>query len=530
MAAHVFEKPGTYTVAVADAAKTVSYSCEVTVHDPDLVFAGAKTSCFSTSGNFDGCPAGANQVTTSDFALVRNAAAATNTVRRLLLRRGEKWVASSMAAFDVPGPGLIGAFGSGARPVIQAAAGFAESAIVSFSSPTTPTMKDWRLMDVTVDGGSNTNTKIWAVGAMGGIDQLTLLRVNPNAVTLGLMFVDTLLDIWNADSNAARHGHHIWDQLSVLDMDITNMPSGTPLVPSSYNYGTYLAGERVFYAGNSMDGKGAATTGVSHNARFTYLAKAAISNNTLQRPGPVEHNIKLHAAAWGDTGVAGAGGIGGGYSRWVVISDNLFVSSYNAWQVAVGPQDDVSDNRVKDVILERNLHRSGPGAQLGQVIWASEVTSRNNVFDTTGALSHGGIRVGRRSPVSLPSDQVRVYNNTVTSLDTASNFVAVELHRDVTNVKVQNNLAYAPFDSNRVMISGTGSATAPLIASNNSTNLQLDPLFEGPLSTVSGFKLKSGSYAVKAGAATGSMPQVFSDLFVVDRPVGVAADLGAAAR
>ncbi len=41
------------------------------------MFAGTKTTCFSTSGSFAGCPAGANQVTTSDFAAVKNAVTAT---------------------------------------------------------------------------------------------------------------------------------------------------------------------------------------------------------------------------------------------------------------------------------------------------------------------------------------------------------------------------------------------------------------------------------------------------------------------
>jgi len=527
VAAHVFETPGKYTVAVVDATKTVSYKCQITVEDPDVVFAGAKTSCFSTTGNFAGCPQDANRVKTSDLAAVKEAATTTNSVRRLLLRRGEKWTASTTAHFAVPGPGIIGAFGSGARPVIQVSPAFGEAAVVSFSSARTPDMKDWRLMDVTIDGSPNVVNKAWAVGTMGGIDQLTLLRVNPNAVRLGIMFSETLLDIHNSSSDSAFHGHHIWDQLSVVDMDITNMGAGKPLDPNTYVHGTYLAGERVFFAGNSIDGNGKQLTGASHNARFTYLGKAAISNNSLQRPGPVQHNIKLHGATWGNTGVSGTGGIGGGFTRWVVISDNLFTSSYNGWQVTLGPLDGEKDSRVKDVILERNLHRSGPATQIGQVIWASEVTSRNNIFDTTGALYHASIRVGRRSPATQPSDHVRVYNNTMFSADASNDFVAVELHPDVTFVTVQNNLAYAPLDSRRAMISGTGSPAAPVVASNNSTDLLVDPLFAGPVSSAAGFKLKGGSYARKAGSAAEPLPRVFSDFFGEDRPAGAASDLGA---
>lgn len=314
------------------------------------MFAGAKTACFSTTGNFNGCPAGAAHVSTSNFARVAAEATATNSARRLLLRRGETFAAADMVSIAIPGPGLVGSFGTGARPVIRAGANLSGDNVISFSSPGTPTMKDWRLMDVTMDGSSNPNTAVSGIGARGGIDQLTILRVNPKALRLGITLSDSLLDHWNAHGGT---GHHVWDQLSVVDMDVTDMP-GTVAA-----YGSYLAGERVFYAGNSVDGNGS----TSHNARFTYLGKAVISNNSLRRPGVTEHSIKLHAPAWGDTGVEGSG-VGGGYSRWVVISDNLFTSSVNAWQVAVGSQNAGSDERVKDVILERNLHRSGAGTQV----------------------------------------------------------------------------------------------------------------------------------------------------------------------
>jgi hypothetical protein len=523
VAAHVFETPGTYTVTVTDATNTVSYSCGITVEDPEAVFAGARTACFSTSGNFAGCPIGASRITSSDFASVRNAATSANSVRRLLLRRGEQWTASASANIAVPGPGLIGAFGDGPRPVIQTAAGFtAATPVISFSSGTTPTMKDWRLMDVSLDGSLNPNPRTWGVGAMGGIDQLTILRVNFSALRLGVLLSDNLLDIWNVDANAARHGHKIWDQLSIVDTDITNMPAGIATDVNTWSYGTFLAGERVFYAGNWIDGRGTATAGVSHNARFTYLGKAAISNNTLMRAGPTEHSIKLHAPTWGSTGVSGSRAIGQGYTRWVVISDNKIVASYGGWPVAIGPQDTLKDERGRDIILERNWHVAGPATQWHQLIWFSDVTTRNNVFDMTGALAHGGVSIGPRAAFQVPPNQVHVYNNTFYSPDVDNDFVAVQLNPAVTNTVVKNNLGYAPRDTRRTMIEGTGAATAPLTQSNNSLNVLLDPKFVGPLTTPTGFKLQTDSYAKGAGTAA----NVFSDFFATPRTMNVAPDLG----
>lgn len=524
VAGHVFETPGVYTVTVADATRTVSYQCNITVQSPEAVFEGAKTACFSTSGNFAGCPAGASLITTSDFAAVKNVVTPTNGVRRLLLRRGETWTVGQPAVFTADGPALIGAFGSGPLPVISPTTAFPSSeTLLAFSSATTPTMKDWRLMDVKLDASSRSGDKLVGVTGLGGIDQLTLLRVNADSFRLSLEFSESLLDVWNRDTNPIRHGHHIWRQLSVVDMDIVNMPTGIAGDTSTWSYGTYLGAEQLFFAGTAIDGYGTSAQGVSHNTRFTYLGKASISNNTLQRPGPTEHNIKLQAPLWGEVGVAGTAGIGQGYTRWVVISDNKFVGAAGAWLIAVGPPDDVSDVRGKDIILERNWQVSGSGSRVSQLLWWSDITSRNNIFDMSAGSAKNGIFVGKRGSGQMAPDRVSIYNNTFYSSSSGNNFIAVDVDSNARNVVVKNNLAYAPYDSYRTMINGTGSASAPVIASSNSIDLRVDPLFIGNTSTALKFKLQSGSYAIGAGT---SVP-VFSDFLSAVKSPAVTPGIGA---
>jgi hypothetical protein len=501
VAGHVYETPGSYTVTAYDAPGTVSYQCQITVEDPDVVFAGAKTTCFSPSGNFAGCPAGASQVTTADFNAVIGSATATNSVRRLLMHRGERWSTASQASISVSGPGLIGAFGSGSDPVVEPSAAFpAAGAFLSFSSGYTPTMKDWRLADVKLDASSRPADGLRGIAASGGIDQLTLLRMTTDTMRLSIEFSEYVLDGLNNNATAALHGHHEWDQLSVVDMTVLNMPP--TLVGTQLPYGVYLGAERLFFAGNSIDGHGTASPGVSHNARFTYLAKAAISNNTFMRPGPSEHCIKLHSQVWGDTGVAGSKGLGQGYTRWVHIADNKFVSAYGGWPVAIGyPSSDPAEFRGKDIILERNWQIAGPavGGRF-QNLWWPDTTSRSNIFDLSGGgPDRIGIYVGRRGPTQTPPERVNIYNNTFFSATPGSGFVAVSVGADARNVVVRNNLAYAPLDSLRTMIAGTGDNSAPVLASNNSADLRRDPLFAGPPSSASGFKLTSKSYAVRSG-------------------------------
>ena len=525
VAGHVFETPGTYTVTVADAANIASYQCQITVQDPKVVFAGANTTCFSTSGTFTDCPAGANRVTTSNFADVANAATPENTVRRLLMRRSETWNIGATAVFASPGSGLVGAFGSGAAPVIVPTAGFpTASSFIALSSYKTPTMKDWRFMDLKLDNSARPTSQFRGFDARGGIDQLTLLRITTNYLNSAVEFSDDLLDYLNTSTYAPNRGHHVWDQLAIVDLKFMNLqptPDGA-IAP----LGVYTAGERLFFSGNFIDNSGQATGQISHNARFTYLGKAAIGNNTLQNPGKTEHCIKLHSKRWGDTGAAGTQGIGAGYTRWVHIADNEFVGSYGAWPIAVGaPSSDNIEYRGKDIILERNWQVAGPGTQSFQNLWWPDITSRNNIFDLSAAKYKVGVFVGSRDLAHAGPDRINVYNNTFYSSTSGNSFMAVQVDTTATNVVVKNNLAYAPLDVYHVMIEGTGNASAPLVAKNNSANTQVrdtNPLFVGPFSTIAGFKPMSGSYAV----STGTVAPVFSDFLGNIRPTNVAADLG----
>ncbi|MCP4683114.1 MAG: PKD domain-containing protein, partial [Desulfobacterales bacterium] len=88
--AHIFEIPGTYVVslAVADSNGRVSTEqIEITVQDPDEIYSGDNTICFSdtTNNDFQGCPSGAVQIATDDISTIKSAIASG---KRILLGRG----------------------------------------------------------------------------------------------------------------------------------------------------------------------------------------------------------------------------------------------------------------------------------------------------------------------------------------------------------------------------------------------------------------------------------------------------------
>jgi chitodextrinase len=500
MAAHVFESPGNYTVTlfVSNGASTSSANVLITVLDPNVVFSNTNTRCFSTSGTFTDCPAGATTVTTSDFdsAISGN----IGTGRRLLFRRGETFQASAPSSIKVTGPGIVGAYGSsGAKPVIQAVAGSlaSDNGIVMFSSSTTPTMKDWRIMDLQIDGASRSTTGIYEDG---GVDQVTLLRLDIHHLRWAIGFNDGILDYYNSNG---KPGHHVFDQIAVADCTTRN-------ILGVYSY--YGAAKHFALLGNDFNNNG---TG-SHVVRITYTDTAAISNNTVTGASTTEHNLKLQAMAWTQASVDNPGGVGT-YSQSIVISDNKFVGSGEQWSEAIGPEDNAVDERVRQLIFERNWFTGSANNVTMLQIWSKETTIRNNLFDATGMGSHEPLYVTRRggSGQMTPTD-VWVYNNTFYSSDASNDFTAINLDSVVTNVTIKNNLAYAPNDSSHAFKAGNGASG--VVATNNSTNAQVgstSPGFASATPSVpADFKLNAGSYAINAGATV----PVFSDFFLTTRP------------
>lgn len=115
LAAHVFEKPGTYTVTVTSTdgvGAPVTASTQITVDDP----ASLRTYAISKSGDFTGAPAGAEHLavppTTSTWT-------AFESDSRYFFRSGEDWSDLEIRIQDPVHNLTVGAFGSGAKPVFD---------------------------------------------------------------------------------------------------------------------------------------------------------------------------------------------------------------------------------------------------------------------------------------------------------------------------------------------------------------------------------------------------------------------------
>jgi hypothetical protein len=503
VASHLFETPGTYTVTIQvnDNTYSTAKTVQIVVQDPDVVFA-ANTVCFSGTGNFVGCPSGGAQVTTSNFKAAIETYQATK--KRLLFRAGETFTnPTSQAGLVATGPGHIGKFGTGAAPKFTTTA---TDAFFSISGRNTPTIKDWRVVDIELDGQNGAAT---AFAFSGGINQLTLLRLNIHNVGNGIIAGDTLLDYWN--STAAPH-HSLYDQLAVIDSQVVTINGG---VYGSGLLGAYIVGTRHTMMGCAID----PAYGGEHAVRNPYIDRGVISHNYLARPASSKHCWTLRGADQARTGVL----IGAGMTtQKVVAAENVFFNDLSAWTVTVAPQNTGVDERLKDVIVERNYFVGGSGTNIAFVSRGSvtNLSVRNNIFNLTGNAGSSGpsaMSLSGYSDLVVPVSSGHVIaNNTIYRSDAVLNSVGVNLGVNAANYTIKNNLMYAPMASSKAVINGT---IGGLVTGGNSSNTQAStsPFFQtlpsGNALATTDFKPTSGSYAINAGDY---MP-VFDDIYRATR-------------
>jgi hypothetical protein len=273
--------------------------------------------------------------------------------------------------------------------------------------------------------------------------------------------------------------------------------------------------------GNVLDDSSEA----EHILRLPQVYGGVISNNMLSHPAASKHVIKLHGPTW-ENGKPPADLLGtDGYSEKIVISDNQLVNGAPDaavdWTVSIGPQNGLSDERVKDLIVERNLFDgANSNQQVALILSAAEATIRNNIC----ILPASNTCVGsyRRGIEPAPAN-IRVYNNTMYS-GAAGSFTGVTIDSTSTNVRVVNNLGSAPMASHRSMIEGKGAAGFK--QSGNLLNNSTSALFVNATpEAAADFKLRSGANAARG---SGTSVPVFSDFFRTARPQGRRLDIGAA--
>ncbi|GAO01909.1 PKD domain-containing protein [Anaeromyxobacter sp. PSR-1] len=479
-AAHVYETPGTYTVSLTqtDTAGTArTYVQTITV----TAFSGTT---YYVAANGNDAAAGTSEATPlRTVGRAMSVALATSGPVRVLFRRGDTFPVSAAYAITKPGPGIIGAYGTGNRPIFTVA----ELGDVNVFSPR-GTGADWRIMDLDMRGPS-LSTGTGPVGpdvSHQGVN-LLVLRLRASNWYVGIGWGD-----WTPIYATPHDGMFVVDSES----------------PGNGGYGMYVGGRRIALLGNTVS-----DPVQTHVCRVWQAHKGVISNNALLRPGGQRHALKLHGPEIND---------GRPETRWVSITDNFFqASGTSQWTVSMGSQSSAlsESDPVSHVVLERNRFAGSASLVADIESEASHAMVRNNVFDDTAASSAVAVLWTQRNTGVPAPDDVRIYNNTVYD-GTAGSGGSGLLQTDssVTNLRVRNNLYGAATLSTVSLIQGAGGAG--WAADHN-----LATSSPGFTNAAAGdFSLATGSPAVDAGAA---LRDAGLDYQLSARPRGAGYDLGA---
>jgi len=489
IAAHVFETPGTYVVNLTVQGSSGSVTATpvtITVSDPNVVFAGTNTICFSPTGNYTGCPAGAQTVQTSSFAtVIGTSCPSAPCPTRLLLHAGETFtVPGSGVNLNTVGPGTIDKYDSGANPIIQASSAAQNSYLLQVNG-----VSDWRIRNLTID--PNGNIVRW-LDVAANTSQLLMEKITAVGLFAGFT--------WSASGLS---------QLFAVENNISALVAGSPSGVGNIHFMSGVV--KGAYLGNNFND----SVNGDHTIREQYGQKIVTSNNYFANACTTCAIFLIHGcSADGTNSTCTPGDVAG----QMVVSDNRIVAGLVSGIISIAPESfsaGLSNEPIQDVIFERNWVTAGSSTQNMVAVAASQVSIRDNIFDggaRTSALNVVALS-GTYTGPPLPSNNW-IYNNTV-YVPSSTNIVALLNGGDLTDgpISLVNTLAYSPVCSScRVATHPTTAAW--ITQSNNSTigQMQINPNFtngSGNFSLSSDYTLGAGSY----GTGAGTNVPVYYDFF-----------------
>lgn len=482
----------TAKVYVTDGATTDSATQSITVRDPNGALGYASTLVVSNTTDFTGAPAGATELpSTSDYdAAINTTAGSGSTHQRVLFRRSHTFTGSTPATFNVAGPVHVGAFGTGAAPLIET--GFngnlnnVSADNVSFA-------------DLEMDGNSGSASR--GVNASAQLDNLLVLRCDVHHFTYTVIYA--------ADVAATIH-------------------NGVFIHDSTCRNATGAGGNVVFGGAKNIGIMGCLIddgTSAEHILRQTYMNVGVVGHSYLLNAAANKHTVKLHMSH-----VTSSDADGGVTHFFVFIQDRFKGGTNSEWVIGLGPQNEVNNEHVEDGILDSCWFEGEATTQRWLKIWAGRITVRNCLFHLTPHLSLPrtvAIDIEVRGGETNAHDDCEFYNNTFYSAE-ADLFEPIKINTGSGHI-VTNNLGYGPNSTGQDFVSGAGAWTE----SNNTSaaNILVDPKFArsngdgtGTLTDPDHFKIRSGqsSHAEGTGIATTNL----MSFFVPTTRINVTPDMG----
>jgi len=479
VAGHVFETPGTYrvTLNVSDGASVSNdYYVDITVTDPDTVYSGASTICFSNTSDFTGAPSGSTQVTTSSFNTAMGYAASNI---RLLFKRGDTFTNTSQNSLSSISGLYIGAFGTGTTPDDRGIYSNNPSIDCSGTSnvfvPTNVT--DWRMEHLEF-----TDTTSTGAGVVGNANTGNSLHTFNKLKITG----------FNASIGSYHYNNNGNDQFTYHCLDIYQ----------GRTYCIFTGSERLSIMGCRLR-----DSQTSHVCRVWQAYKGVIQHNehsgACAANSNGRHALKLHGPS--EALIASTGGDHLDHRTQYVIVSDLLIGDSGPWPLAIGPQDSINAENLQDILVENNRIYPGYGTQStsADVQWTIELnaryaTIRNNILTSDGSSSgvFHGVHIWNRGIEWTPLGN-RVLNNTFYAPTTkASGAYAVYTDASTDQTTITNNLIQGAGGTYGVVSdNGTNTTTTTNLAT-------LTAGFVDPTNatyTLKDFSLSAGSSAIDYG-------------------------------
>jgi PKD repeat protein len=456
VAGHLFTTPGVYTVTLAvvnPAGESATESVSISVADPTEAIGSRNTYCFADHDDhppdWSGCPldcggAGAARcIVTGDFdAALRDACDADAGSRQCLFRRGDEFAMDAPIGLASASPGLVGAFGSGARPRVRVAAA---------PRPWTAWIRgqsDWRVahLDLEGDGG----------GAFVGPADLEVALTEFTVYDVDAAGFDYCFAFNN---NGGRSGV-LYSKLAVVDFLCERLDPVTADGWSGFDrsHHSMYMGLRIHGGGGDSEGLFRAihmnTSVIQHSYFGGNTSHGAVSIRSCARNG-------------------GKGCVHGGVpNRYIVFSDNHVEEGngipFRTCTHAACDAQGEHGTHSRDILIERNLFEArDAGIHTNMIAWfqSGDLTFRNNAVDLTHVGSPFAIHVAVAG--SGPSDggdayfdNVHVLNNTIYHGGTSPAKSIVVCSRSAGGGHVcRNNLVYAPAIGSKIAAAGEWAAS-----------------------------------------------------------------------
>ena len=517
IAAHVFDRPGVYEVhlEVRDrSGHEATCQTTITVSDPDVVYEGEKTICFANDADdWSGVPEGAMRVVTDRWSAITGQFA---TGRRLLLRRGDRFVVDALGQLNHAGPGTIGAFGDGPLPIVSL-----EDEDIDALNPSGGETFDWRIMDLEFEGNANYGAD--AIDGTGrSLSHLLLYRLKFSNLSKAFQ------------TSEAAVGHEGSNELFFIECEGNFIGMGSAPPPAPARAGAFFtAGRRHAMLGCEWTH---AVVGFPTAGNGEFLARWASIRGLIcghsRFRGATEGNsiLRVHATDW-----SGAQGIPPGtYTQHVILSDNEIYESSNAVPLKVGTASRLfKDRRIRDVIFERNyLHDNTNTNRKVFFNIEKRLTIRNNVVDMSVGGEQLAFEVNRNNHEELPEvdgpELIWFYNNTgYSTLPDSDEAVMLFVGVPCDEVFVRNNLLVIPDPDGPPAMVKNRSDGSVVIEGNltvGSDGPSVEELFVSPdPKQVDDFRPREDSAVIDGGVRV----PVYRDFGQADRPVGGRFDLGA---